>query len=306
MAEVGESRNLTADLALAAITLVWGSTFIVNAKVIVYEPPFGYLAFRFSIGALLLLFLARSTPRTREIHSDAVLLGIILGAGMAFQVAGQTATSASKAAFITGLSVPLTPVVAYYRTRRAPGTANLAGIALAAIGFGLLSWPTGGGPVNRGDLLVLGCSLAWALYIVENAERSPRHSALLFSALQVAFASVTMGLLTLFFRFVRPSVPFTALEIRPLVFDRDFWIAVAYMTVFATLISFTVQTWAQTKMSATHAALIFALEPVWAALLAAIFLGERLGVRGLLGGGLVVLGIVVSELRWKRVSRAET
>jgi drug/metabolite transporter (DMT)-like permease len=305
MARERESRSLAADLALAAITLVWGSTFIVNARVIVYEPPFAYLAFRFSIGALFLLFLARSKPRTPAIHSDAILLGVILGAGMAFQVAGQTVTSASKAAFITGLSVPLTPVVAYYRTRRTPGSANLAGIVLAAVGFGLLSWPTGGGPINRGDLLVLGCALAWALYIVENADRSQRHSPLLFSALQVGCASVTLGVFTFFFRLLRPNVPFTSFEIRPLVFDRDFWIAVAYMTVFATLISFTVQTWAQTKMSATHAALIFALEPVWAAILAAIFLAERLGTRGFLGGGLVVLGIVVSELKWDRLRRRD-
>ena len=306
MADVREPRNLAADFALAAITLVWGSTFIVNARVIVYEPPFAYLAFRFSIGALLLLLASRSQRRTPAIHSDAILLGFVLGAGMAFQVAGQTETSASKAAFITGLSVPLTPVVAYYRTRRAPGGANLAGIVLAAAGFCLLSWPTGGGPINRGDLLVLGCSLAWAVYIVENAERSPNHAALLFSALQVACATITLGVFTFFFRLLKPSVPFTELELRPLVFDREFWIAVAYMTVFATLISFTVQTWAQTQMSATHAALIFALEPVWAAILAAIFLSERLGARGLIGGGLVVVGIVVSELKWGWFSRAET
>ena len=300
MEAVSERRDLRADLALAAITMVWGSTFIVNQEIVRYEPPFAFLAFRFALGALLLLLFSRSQPRTPRIHSDAMLLGLILGFGLAFQVSGQTLTTASKAAFITGLSVPLTPVVAYYRTRRAPGIGNLVGIVLAASGFGLLSWPKEGGPVNRGDLIVLGCALAWAFYIVENAERAPRHPTLLFSGLQVAMATVTMGAFVLFFRLVRPALAYTAVETRPLAFDAEFWIAVGYMTIFATLISFSVQTWAQTRMTATHAAIIFALEPVWAAIFAAWLLSERLGSSGLAGGALVVAGIVVSEVRFGR------
>ena len=303
MEAAAEKRDLRADLALVAITMVWGSTFIVNQKIVAYEPPFLFLAFRFGLGALLLLLFTRSFPRTPRIHADAALLGLILGFGMAFQVSGQTLTTASKAAFVTGLSVPLTPVIAYYRTRRLPGAGNLAGIVLAASGFALLSWPKGGGPINRGDLVMLGCALAWAFYIVENAQRAPRHPPLLFSGLQVAMATVTMAAFALFFRFVRPAMAYTAIETRPLTFDREFWIAVGYMTVFATLISFSVQTWAQTRMTATHAAIIFALEPVWAAILAAIILSERLGARGLAGGALVIAGIVVSEIR---ISRAET
>ncbi len=69
------------------------------------------------------------------------------------------------------------------------------------------------------------------------------------------------------------------------------------MIVFATLITFIVTTWAQTKMSATHAAVIYALEPFWTAIFAAIILGERLGARGLAGGGFVIAGIVVSEMK---------
>jgi len=304
MESASEKRDLRADFALAAITLVWGSTFIVNQKIVAYEPPFAFLAFRFALGALVLLLATRRHPRTPGIHSDALLLGLILGAGMAFQMSGQTLTSASKAAFITGLSVPLTPVIAFYRTRRVPGFGNLAGVVLAASGFGLLTWPRGSGPVNRGDLIVLGCALAWAFYIVENAQRAPRHGPLLFSALQVAVASLTMGALAFFFRLARPGLAYTSVETRPLVFDREFWIAVGYMTVFATLLSFTVQTWAQARMTATHAAIIFALEPVWAAILAAIILAERLGAKGLAGGALVIAGIVASELKPK-ISPAE-
>jgi drug/metabolite transporter (DMT)-like permease len=297
MEPAAEKRDLRADLALAAITMVWGSTFIVNQKIVQYEPPFAFLAFRFSLGALLLLVFTLRRPRTPRIHTDAALLGLILGFGMAFQVSGQTLTTASKAAFITGLSVPLTPVIAYYRTRRAPGAANLVGIVFAASGFALLSWPKEGGPINRGDLVILGCALAWAFYIVENAERAPRHSPLLFSGLQVAMATVTMGAFALFFRLARPGIAYTAVETRPLTMDGEFWIAVGYMTIFATLISFSVQTWAQTRMSATHAAIIFALEPVWAAIFAAWLLSERLGMRGLTGGVLVIAGIVTSELK---------
>jgi len=303
MSAAPERSSWKADLALAGITLIWGSTFIVNAKVIGREPPIEYLAVRFTVAALVLLLASSRQARTRSIVGDGAFIGIVLTLGMAFQIAGQTETTASKTAFITGLSVVLTPFLAIFRTRRGPGVANLLGVLLATAGFFLLSWPAGGQRVNRGDLMVLVCAALFAIYIVENAERAPRHPTLKFTAFQLTAAAAALWILSFWLKFGRPGLALVAFEARPIVFDGPFVAAISYMIVFATLITFIVTTWAQTKMSATHTAVIYALEPFWTAIFAAIILSERLGANGLAGGALVIAGIVVSELRF---SPAET
>ena len=292
-----ERRSWPAALALVAVTVIWGTTFIVNAEVLGREPPIAYVAIRFVLAAILLNVAAMGRPATRRLWSDGAGMGILLALGMGTQIAGQTETSASKTAFITGLSVVLTPVVGVFRTKRLPGLASLAGVALATGGFALLSWPSGGGGVNRGDLLVLACAILFAIYFVENEQRSPRHDALAYTARQMIFAAGTLLAASAVFRIFRPAMALTGFEARPLSFDRGFTIAVAYMTLFATIATFTTQNWAQARISATKAAIIFALEPVWAAIFAAVILSERLGPRGYWGGALVIAGIVVSEIR---------
>jgi drug/metabolite transporter (DMT)-like permease len=169
-------------------------------------------------------------------------------------------------------------------------------VALATGGFALLSWPAGGGGINRGDVMVFACAVFFAIYFVENEQRSPRHDPLLYTARQMIAAAATLSGASLFLRLARPSLAITALELRPFLLDRGFLLAVGYMTLFATIGTFTVQNWAQARLSATRAAIIFALEPVWAAIFAAVILSERLGARGYAGGALVIAGIVVSEV----------
>jgi len=291
-----EKHSWPAAFALVAVTVVWGTTFIVNAEVLGREPPLGYVASRFVLAALVLNAATLGRAATPRIWRDSIGMGALLALGMGAQIVGQTETSASKTAFITGLSVVLTPVVALVRTRRAPGRTVLAGVALATAGFAMLSWPADGGGVNRGDLMVLACAVLFAVYFVENEVRSPRHDAFLYTARQMIAASATLAAASLWLKLARPALAAASFEAKPFVFDRGFLIAVAYMTLFATIGTFTVQNWAQARLSATRAAVIFALEPVWAAIFAAVILGERLGVRGYAGGALVIAGIVVSEL----------
>jgi drug/metabolite transporter (DMT)-like permease len=160
----------------------------------------------------------------------------------------------------------------------------------------MLSWPANGGGVNRGDLMVLACAVLFAVYFVENEIRSPRHDALLYTARQMIAAGATLVAASLVLKVLRPPLAAAAFEAKPFALARGFLFAVAYMTLFATIGTFTVQNWAQARLSATRAAIIFALEPVWAAIFAAIVLGERMGTRGYVGGALVIAGIVVSEL----------
>ena len=75
------------------------------------------------------------------------------------------------------------------------------------------------------------------------------------------------------------------------------WPAGISLSLLATALAFTVQAWAQRITSATHAALIYALEPVVAGLFSFIILRERLPAKAIFGAGLILIGILVAELK---------
>ena len=114
---------LLADSALVVVTAIWGSTFVVNALVLKDTPPLLFLALRYGVAAVILVFFARGRPRTPGLVKDSAILGVLLAVGIGCQLVGQLFTTASKAAFVTGLSVPLTPVAGYLMTRE-PGTGS--------------------------------------------------------------------------------------------------------------------------------------------------------------------------------------
>jgi drug/metabolite transporter (DMT)-like permease len=292
------TRRLRADAVLVAATVVWGSSFIVVKNVVQQSPPLAFLFWRFLLATALVLLLVAGRRATPGLLKDGAAVGLLLAAGMALQVVGQIETTASKAAFLTGLSVVLTPFAAYVRTRRLPSLENGLGIMLASIGFFLLTFPHGGGPLNRGDLLMTACGVAFAFYIVELGERTAAHDSLSLTAVQMAVVALTGGALSLLLRTpLLSGLHAAGAEARPIVWQGTFLWSVLYLGSIGAVGTFFAQTWAQRHMSATHAAIIFALEPVVAALLAARFLGERLGPQGVAGGVLVLAGIIVSETR---------
>ena len=294
-------RLLRADLVLIGVTLVWGSSFVAVRYALDTAPPLGLLFFRFLVAAVLAAAAMARRPKSRGAVRDGLVLGSILALGMSLQVVGQAETTASKAAFLTGLAVVLTPFVAVLRTRKLPSLPNGVGIVLASAGFLLLTFPVSGGPVNRGDLFVSACGVVFAFYGVELAERAGRHDALWLTAIQVTVTALVAGALSLALRLPALSrLPVAALETRPIPWRGSFPWSVAYLGAACTLLAFLGWTWAQGRMSAVHGAIILALEPVFAALFAAWLLHERLSGRGAAGGGLVLAGIVVSEMPWRR------
>ena len=294
-------RRLAADAVLVSATIVWGSSFVVVRNVVQDSPPLAFLFWRFLLAAILVLLWTRGTGLTAALWKDGAAAGLLLAAGMTLQVIGQTETTASKAAFLTGLSVVLTPFAAYLRNRRLPSLENGAGITLASVGFFLLTFPRSGEPFNRGDLFMAACGVAFAFYIVELGERTGGHDSLRLTGVQMAVVALTAALLSVLLRLpVLSNLHAAHAESRPVAWEGTFLWGVLYLGTIGSVGTFLAQTWAQRHMSATHAAIIFALEPVVAALLAARFLGERLGGRGILGGLLVLAGIVVSELRLSR------
>ena len=303
MAEQTRRERLQADAVLVAVTAVWGSSFVVVKNVLEVSPPFGFLFWRFLLAAVLTGLLAVGRRAAPCLLRDGLTTGLILAVGMSLQVLGQTETTASKAAFLTGLAVVLTPFAAYARTRRLPSLENGIGITLASAGFFLLTFPRTGEPFERGDLLMTGCGVVFAFYIVELAERSQRHDPVLFTGIQLATVTlVALGLMLALSLPVAANLHAAAVEARPIAWGGTFIRSVLYLGSIGAVGTFLGQTWAQRRMSATHAAIIFTLEPVFAALLAAWLLSERLETRGFAGGALVLAGIVVSEVRFRRKS----
>jgi drug/metabolite transporter (DMT)-like permease len=296
------------ELVLTGVTVLWGSTFIVTKDIVRGAPPMLYLVFRFGIAALILLAAYGKRIRGRRLIVDGVVLGVLNSLGLVLQVIGQVFTTASKSAFITSLNTPLVPIVALlvYRTR--PSKPQLVAVVLATVGLWLLTYPVGGARWNAGDLYTVGCAIFYAFTIVQIARRAPRHDARPLTAIQIVTATAIFCCALALAKLCIHTIPaaslpeFARLEARPLVVDTRLVVEMLYMALFCTVATFGLQTWAMARMSATHAAIVFALEPVFATIMAIGWEGsaEWPGARGATGAAIVMIAVVVSEVPRRR------
>jgi drug/metabolite transporter (DMT)-like permease len=270
---------------LVLVTVIWGTTFVVVKETLAVLPVPLLLALRFSVAAACFAWV----PFQRAAVRPALILGLLAFAGFGTQTLGLDLTSASKAAFITGLSVVLTPMVAAAWLRAAvPGRAWAAAV-VAVAGLGLMTLRGGDvAGVNGGDLWVLGTALAYALYIVYLGRVADAAPALALAGMQHLPMAALAWAWAIPHTDRLPDVPAGA------------YLAVLYLAVVCTAVIAVAQVYAQRVVPAHLAALIFVLEPVFAALFAYLLLGERLGPLGWVGGGLVVAAMAIAELRPKR------
>lgn len=307
-------------LLLLVVTLVWGSTFVVIKGAVADLPPNGLMVLRFTVAGLACLPLVRGGRDLwtggRALWRGALELGFWLWAGYASQAFGLLYTTASRSAFITSFSVVLVPVLAGLSGRPVP-RAIWAAAGLALIGVGLLSGD--GAPPNIGDAWTLVTALAYAIYVLRlekyagRSESGPLAAAQIWGVLPFALAgSAVLGLARAGAAPVASGAAAaapgagwiddaagwigTAAGIPPAT-----WLAVLYLALIATALTTVLQTYGQRRVSAPEAALIYAAEPVWAALFAFVFLGERLGPRGWLGAALVIGATVLSQ--WHAMRR---
>lgn len=301
--------NLAADGSILLTTLIWGSTFAVSRDVLDYWPPLSYLAIRLPLAALLFaaLFPRQLFGAGRDAWRAGAALGLLMGFGFIGQTVALLWTTPAKSAFITGLTTPLVPVVAYALWRARPSRENFAGIVLASIGGALILAPAGASAaVNTGDLITLSTTTLFAAHITLMGLYARRFDVRQLSALQITVAAALMLFVWLSLRawgVLAGGLPAgLAREAEPLVWNATTLTQLAYMSTVATVASFLLWTWGQARMPATHAAVIFSLEPIFATLFAVLLRGsaEWSGGRSTLGAGLVVAGVIVSELRWGR------
>ncbi|GEM49045.1 DMT family transporter [Deinococcus cellulosilyticus] len=289
------SMHTVGILLLLLVTAFWGSTFSLVKDATEHMPTSSFIAWRFSIAILpLLLFLRKTNPK---LWRDGMILGAWLGAGYITQAIGLQTIGANRAAFITGLNVILVPIGLAVMTGRKISPGVWISVVLCALGISLISWE--GGSLAIGDLWTLGCALTYAGYIIYLERTAKRHEVLPLTAIQI-LAVVLIGwlwagieatqhmghledsLVTNFKAYL--SVPPEALW--PLI----------YLGLAATALTTMLQVIGQKFVTAVEAAIIYALEPVTASIFAFFWAGEVLGLRGISGGALIVLAMVLSQL----------
>ncbi len=277
------NKRTLAELLLVLATVIWGATFVVVKDALNDATPLVFVALRFSLAAALLwLLLVRGHLAVKSL-GPGLGLGCFLFAGFIFQTQGLLYTTPSKSAFITGFSVVLVPlIVRLYGVRIRPASAVGALSGLAGLYF--LVVPSGVAGVNRGDVFTLIAATAFAIHIVLVGRYAKRHSFVNLVPAQILAVAV-LALVAL------PFAPQ-----RHLHWTGRLALALLVTAVLATGFAFSAQNWAQRYTPAAHTALIFSLEPVFAALTSRVVLGEHFGGRAAIGSLLVLTGMVVSEI----------
>ncbi len=277
-----------AETLLLVVTLIWGSTFVVTKYSLANASPLLFLGTRFGIAAAVfgLAFHSRIFKNPFRLTRASAWVYLTLALGFAFQTAGLKFTSASHSGFITGLLVIFTPVFQVIIEKKWPHRGVWVGVILVTAGLYLLVNPGGDltPEVLFGDFLTLLCALVYAIYIVylDIASRETDPWQLTF------YQFVTVVL------FSFAAAPF--FEDPYLSFRADLWVALIYLAIFATIITTYVQTRYQKYTTPAKAAVIFTMEPVFSAVLAFFVLNEALNLAGIIGGTLIVVGLLTSEL----------
>jgi drug/metabolite transporter (DMT)-like permease len=278
-------------LAVIAVTVVWGVTFVQVKDAVAIYPLFAFLAVRYAIatGALALAGGTRMRSLGRPGWTAGSVVGALLGLGIGLQTAGLERTTVSSTGFITGLYVVLTPVFGLALFRTSVAVEVWLGVAFALAGLALLS----GVPVGStgGNLLVLAGAAAQALQIVAIERYAHRYDA-------IALTLVQMGVCLVGFFVV--ALALGQLEVPR---GRTVWGALLVTGLFASALAYLIQVWAQRRLSAARIAIVFSLETVFAGIFGYWLSGDRLGWLGWGGCALILAGIVVAEPAAVRVLR---
>lgn len=277
------SLRTRGELALVIAAILWGSTFVIIKDALADITPVLYLLVRFSISAVLLLAFVRSRPSRRMVIGGAIT-GVFVGIGMILQTYGLKYTTASNVGFLTSLYIPLVPFVAALVYQARTGWREGVAVVLATLGLSLLSFDPSTLEMNRGDLMTVAAAVMFSFQLVFVKRFGGEGDAVWMAWFQV-FMTAAVSALAIGWEDTR------------VVWTQRLVFAMAITVIGATVIAYLLQAFGQKYTSATRAALIFALEPVFACIASYFWLGERLSSRGWLGAVLVLLAVLVAELK---------
>jgi drug/metabolite transporter (DMT)-like permease len=280
-------KQLYAELILASVTIFWGATFPIVKDAITEIPVMAFLWIRFAMAAILLACLT-GKKGFATLDRRGWLIGIILGTLLAlsyiFQTFGLERTSSSNAGFLTGLGIVWVPLLAGPLLKKPAAFGSKVGVGFALLGLLLLTWHTPW-TINFGDLLVVICSIFIALHILGLDLFTKGYDGKALTFVQITTAA---------FIYLIGSLIFEPTS-WPQVWTGSLVFAFVITALFATVYAFWAMTTFQNRTTPTRAALIYTLEPVFAAIFSIWLAGDRLTPIGWVGGGLIVAGMIFAE-----------
>lgn len=288
---VNQSNALKSDLILLVVTLLAASGWIFSKEALSGMPPLLFIGLRFLLAGLILTIFGWQALRAldrRGILSTA-LVGLSFAVAMMFWILGlEHAQHVGVGAFLSCLGAVLVPFVAVLFGERA-NRAVWSSLPLAALGLALLALDSQF-EMGWGELSFLCAAVLFAFTFVLSSRAAAKTSPIALAAIQL----IVVGLVAL-------PVSWVA---EPWSFDwpASIWMWMIASIFIATSLRFFMQAWAQSLSSASNAAVIMTLEPVWAAMLAAVWFGETMTAMQLGGCALIFSALLVS--RWRNVRQA--
>jgi drug/metabolite transporter (DMT)-like permease len=282
-----QTKNAT--FALLITTLIWGASFVIVKVSVESIPPLTFIAARFVIALAILVGASQRELKEnwRSHLPSSFLLGSFLVVGFAFQVWGLQRTSAANAGFITGLSVVLVGLLDVAVNKRFPTIYTLTGFISALVGLLILSLNLNL-TFAYGDLLILVCAIAFGLHVFFTDKYAKKMNTKVLTMEQITFVAFVTAIGAL------------CTERLNFVISTYAVFGLVYSGVLATAGAYFLQTWGQKYTHATYSAIVLSLEPVFAAIFAAILLAESMTIRLVVGGALIVLGMALSSIKGLR------
>ena len=282
------STKLKAEMTLLGVVIIWGYTFPVIKNVLETIPPFTFLTYRFLLAssAFFLIFQKKLKKITLQMVGKGFLLGLFLFIGYFGQTVGTQFTTATKTAFITGISVVLVPIFSFFWFKEKLRLNSLLGVLLATVGLFLMNSNEEFYNINKGDALVFLCAVAFALYIVFVHIYTKKYDYVSLVFIQLVTIFLMSFLVSVFF------------ERKGLYFYPEFSVlwAIIVTGVLATGLALYLQNRFQQYSSPTKIAIIFSTEPVFGALFSHLILSETIGVSGVIGGIVIFIGMLIAQL----------
>ena len=281
------TKSLIAIVLLVLTTILWGSSFILTKYITEDVPIFLFLGVRFLIA---LFGFIPFFPHLKNINKNIILMGFITGMlyffGIAFQTFGLQTTTAGKAGFITGLSTVIVPFITWFGFKKPLNRRVWVAVALCMVGMAFLLLEGESGFII-GDILVLICAFFWAIYIVFNDKYVRLSDVYLYSIIQISVISEISFICSLALgeKYIWTSTQPT------------FWLIMIYMGIGIMTLSILFQNWSQQYQGPAQTAIIFTLEPVFAALFGYIIGNEILTLFGWIGCSFIFIAILITVLK---------
>ena len=285
-------KDIKANILLLSAAIIWGFAFTAQRFGMQHLGPFTFNALRFFLGSFSLVplvifyFHKKEKPILYYLKGKKFLIPILVGSalflGSSLQQIGIQFTTAGNAGFITGLYVIIVPLMGIFLHHKT-GLGTWIGASLAVVGMYLLS-VHGTNGFAWGDFLVFVGAFFWAIHVILVDKYIKQYSAILLACLQL-FVCGSFSLIA-------------ALILEDFIWEeiQAATIPLLYAGIMSVSVAFTLQVIAQRHAKPAHTAIILSLESVFAAIGGWILLSESLGLKGIIGAGLMLTGMLISQL----------